>query len=387
MEQHVIVIRYGELYLKGKNRNYFEKLLVKNIRYKLRKIDCKLEVGRSRYLVTEYAPESENAIVDALLTVFGIHSVSVAQCIPNDYASISKCACDAAPPKGAFRVRVHRGDKRYPMTSIALASKLGEDILTAHPDLRVDLHAPEHTVWVDVRENGTAYVYASVIHGLGGMPVGSAGRGLLLLSGGIDSPVAGFMMAKRGLGFDAIHFHSYPYTSERAKEKVMQLTSVMQKYCGKIRLLCVPVTKIQEKIHEYCTDAYMITILRRCMMRIAEKIAQQYTCGCLINGESLGQVASQTLESITVTNDIVKSMPIFRPLIGMDKQEIVDIAEQMGTYEISVLPYEDCCTVFLPESPVTRPTIARAEEEEKKIPDLEILIKEAIDNLEVLKIA
>ena len=384
--EKVIVIRYGELYLKGKNRDYFERLLIKNIKYKLKPFDCELEINRSRYLVKNFSAQSESKILTALSAVFGIHSLSVACCIPNDYESILKCVLSEAPATGSFRMNVNRGDKRYPITSVALAAKLGDAVLSANPHLTVDLHEPQNIIWVDVRENGMAYVYGKVLPGSGGMPVGSAGRGLLLLSGGIDSPVAGYMMAKRGLGFDALHFHSYPYTSERAKEKVIKLASIMQRYCGKIRLYCVPVTKIQEAIHAKCTDSYMITILRRFMMRIAERVANKYELGCLINGERLGQVASQTLESITVTNDTVKSLPVFRPLIGMDKQEIIDISQKIDTYETSVLPYEDCCTVFLPESPVTKPTLKRVEEEELKIEDYEQLLDEAVDNLEMLKL-
>ncbi len=384
--KNVIVIRYGELYLKGKNRNYFERILIKNIRHALKNHTCKLEVGRSRYLVIDYDMAQEAAIVQSLQTVFGIYSLSVAVCIPNDYQTLEQYAVAAAPREGTFRVNAHRGDKRYPYTSVTLAAKLGEAILSAHPSLQVDLHNPQHTVWVDVRENGTAYVYGSVQEGAGGMPVGCAGKGLLLLSGGIDSPVAGYMMAKRGLCFDAIHFHSYPYTSERAKEKVIRLAAQMQKYCGKIRLFSIPVTKIQEEIHARCTDSYMITLLRRAMMRLAEKTAQRFHCDCLINGESLGQVASQTLESITVTNATVPNIPVFRPLIGMDKQEIIDIAQKIDTYETSVLPYEDCCTVFLPDSPATRPTLRRTEEEESKIENYEELLSEALENLEILTV-
>lgn len=384
--ENVIVIRYGELYLKGKNRDFFERLLIKNIRYKLKNFQCKLEVGRSRYLVTDYDSGLEKDILASLKQVFGIHSMSIAFKVSNEYSQILDCAASLAPKSGTFRVSVHRGDKRYPMTSIAIASKLGGDLLDKIPELQVDLHNPQNTIWVDVREDGTAYVYSEVINGLGGMPVGSAGKGLLLLSGGIDSPVAGYMMSKRGLSLDALHFHSYPYTSEMAKEKVVKLADTMRKTCGKINLYCVPVTKIQEAIHEHCTDSYMITLLRRAMMRIAETVAKKYNCGCIVNGESLGQVASQTLESITVTNDIIKTMPILRPLIGMDKQEIIDIAEKMGTYEISVLPYEDCCTVFLPQSPITRPTLQRAVEEEKKIANYDELVAEAIDNLEIIPI-
>lgn len=382
--KHVIVIRYGELYLKGKNRNYFEKLLIKNIKYKLKNFNCKLELGRSRYLVTDYSPNDENLILDELLTVFGIHSISVATYITNDYETIEKYALINAPKSGSFKVDVHRGDKRYPLTSITLAAKLGEAILNSNPNLHVDLHNPDHTVFVDVREDGSAYVYGSVISGPGGMPVGCAGKGLLMLSGGIDSPVAGYMMAKRGLSLNVLHFHSYPYTGEAAKEKVIKLAKILQKYCGKIRMYSVSATKLQELVHERCNDSFMITLLRRFMMRVAERVAAIHNCGCIVNGESLGQVASQTLESITVTNDMVKTMPVFRPLIGMDKQEIINISEKMGTYEISILPYEDCCTVFLPESPVTRPTIQKAEEEEAKLGDYESLLVDAINNMEII---
>ena len=384
--EKVIVIRYGEIYLKGKNRDFFEKQLIKNIKFKLSNFECKVAFGRSRYTVTDYAAEVEGDIVASLKTVFGIHSISIAYCVPNDYESISSTAIEVAPKSGTFRISAHRGDKHYPITSTVLASRIGADVLKANSNLTVDLHKPMSTVWIDVRENGTAYVYSEVIDCLGGMPVGCAGKGLLLLSGGIDSPVAGYMMAKRGMQMDALHFHSYPYTSDMAKEKVKKLASIMQNYCGRIRLLCVPVTKIQETIHAKCTDSYMITLLRRFMMRIAEQIAIKQGCGCIINGESLGQVASQTLESITVTNATVKTMPIFRPLIGMDKQEIINISEKMGTYETSILPYEDCCTVFLPESPITRPTLERGEQEEAKIENYEQLLSEAVDNLEIIKI-
>ena len=284
--EKVIVIRYGELYLKGKNRAYFERLLIKNIKYKLKRFACEAEFGRSRYLIKNFSEDDVVDIVSELKTVFGIHSLSIADCVANDYESILKSVLAVMPINGTFRVNVHRGDKRYPLTSVALAAKLGEDILNANKNLQVNLHEPDNIIWVDVRENGTAYVYGQVIMCAGGMPVGSAGRGLLLLSGGIDSPVAGYMMAKRGLSFDAIHFHSYPYTGERAKEKVLELVSVMKKYCGKIRLFCVSVTAMQEAIHEKCTDSYMITILRRFMMRLAENIAKRFELGCLINGES-----------------------------------------------------------------------------------------------------
>lgn len=258
--------------------------------------------------------------------------------------------------------------------------------MSQNRNLTVDIHNPQCVLNIDIREDGCAYLFMDKILCAGGMPVGCAGKGLLLLSGGLDSPVAGYMMAKRGLSLDAIHFHSYPYTSEKAKQKVIDLAKILSQYSGPINLTCIHFTKIQEEIHRCCTSNYMVTLVRRFMMRIAEKIAQINQCGCLINGESLGQVASQTLPSITVTNDTIKSMPVLRPCIGMDKQEIINIALKMETYETSILPYEDCCTVFLPDSPVTKPTIKRAEFEEKKLGDFSKLIEEAIETREIIKI-
>lgn len=381
----VIVIRYGELYLKGKNRIFFERILIKNIKSKLKEFACSMVFGRSRYLIENYKAEDENSIIKSLQTVFGIHSLSIAWHLSSDYDMILSATKELTPDTGKFRVNVNRADKFYPLHSLELAAKLGEALLNAKKELTVDLHNPEFVVNVDVREDKTAYVYSKVIEGAGGMPVSSAGKGLLLLSGGIDSPVSGFMIAKRGMNMDALHFHSYPYTSERAKQKVAELATTMQNYCGRINLLCVPITKIQEAIHNNCDDSYMITILRRCMMNIAERIAILRNCGCIINGESLGQVASQTLQSITVTNDVVKTMPVFRPLIGMDKQEIIAISEKIGTYSISIQPYEDCCTVFLPENPITRPTLEKAQREELKIENLEELILEAVNNIEIIE--
>lgn len=380
----VIVIRFGEIYLKGKNRNYFEKQLVKNIKYKLFKFDCKFTFGRSRYLVENYNQQDEESIINSLKTVFGIHSLSVARLISSEYSKILDIAKEISSDKGSFRVNANRADKSYPLTSVQLAAKLGGDLLLAIPKLTVDLHKPDFVINVDVREGNIAFVYSDKVMGAGGMPVGCAGQGLLLLSGGIDSPVAGFMMAKRGMCLDALHFHSYPYTSDLAKEKVIELAKIMQTYCGKIKLYCVSATKIQEEIHKNCDESYMITILRRFMMLIAEKVALLKKCGCIVNGESLGQVASQTLESITLTNSMVKDLPVFRPLIGMDKQEIIDISERIGTYSTSILPYEDCCTVFLPENPATRPSLCKVLLEEQKIKNYNELIEEAIANLEII---
>ena len=279
-----------------------------------------------------------------------------------------------------------RADKTLPYTSVQLATEIGGRMLELHPGLTVDLHTPDFTIFIDVRDHATAYVYGESVLCAGGMPVGSAGKGLSLLSGGIDSPVSTYMMAKRGLKLTELHFWSYPYTSLEAKEKVIELARILHKFTGDTQLVIIPFTKVQEAIHKYAEPNYMITLVRRAMMRIAERIAEKFGCGCIINGEDLGQVASQTLESITVTNSVIKRLPVFRPLIGFDKSEIVERSKAIGTYETSIKPYEDCCTVFLPESPATKPTLRRSELSESKISDYEELISEAVDNAEIIPV-
>ena len=379
----VIIVRIGELFLKGKNRKYFENKLTSALRKKLSDVNCFLSCQRNRYAVSDYDEAIESEIIGRLKTVFGIHSISPGICIPTDFEQLSQIVPDITPNVGSFRISAKRGDKTFPHTSVDICRILGERMLLAKPGLRVDLHNPDFTVNVDVREQGVTYVFFERIPGAGGMPVGTAGRGLLLLSGGIDSPVAGYMAAKRGLSLEALHFHSYPYTSEAAQAKVEKLADILENYCDKITLLMVPFTKIQEAIHRYCHESFMITIMRRCMMRIAERVAKQRGLGCIVNGESLGQVASQTLESITVTNAVVADLPIFRPVIGFDKQEIVDIALKIGTYETSIEPYEDCCTVFLPDSPAIKPKLEQCLVEEAQIPDLEKLLTEAVNGIEI----
>lgn len=382
----VILIRYGELYLKGKNRGFFENLLISAIKNRLRGVSCAFRFGRGRYVVSDFAPEDERRILDKLRTVFGIQSLSVAVRTASDFAAIADTAKALCRPTGTFRVNANRADKSFPMNSTEIARELGAVLLETYPGLEVDLHEPDFAVNVDMREDGHTYVYADKIPGAGGMPTGCAGKGLLMLSGGIDSPVAGYMMGKRGLYLDAIHFHSYPYTSELAKEKVLGLAKTLAGYCPPINVICVPFTEIQECIHKYCDNNYMITIMRRIMMELAERVAMSRNCGCIINGESLGQVASQTLESINVTNEAVKILPVFRPCIGLDKQEIIDVSKKIGTYAQSILPYEDCCTVFLPDTPVTRPTLDRAKAEQAKIPELAAVVDRAFQNIEVIPI-
>lgn len=385
MFDNVVLIRFGELYLKGKNQDYFENTLKNNITEKLSGIDCKVFFGRGRYVVKDYNQSYEYDIITRLKHVFGIHSVSVARRCGYDFDEIAELAIQMTPNSGTFRVTSHRSYKKYPLNSLQINMKLGERILQAKSGLEVDLHNPEYTLNVDVRENGDVFLYDSTIKCAGGMPYGTGGKGLLLLSGGIDSPVAGYMLAKRGMSITALHFHSYPYTSEAAKQKAIDLAKLLGEYCPSIKLMCISLTEIQESIHNNCKPNYMITLVRRFMMRIAQTVATKYFCGCIINGESLGQVASQTIESITVTNAVV-NMPVFRPCIGMDKDEIIAIAEKIGTFKKSIEPYEDCCTVFLPEFPLIKPTIEKVEEQESRIKDYNELIERAIDGLEVVQL-
>ncbi len=385
MSNNVILIRFGELYLKGKNKDYFENTLKTNIRKKLENLECTLYFGRGRYVVKDYDQSNEEEIIFRLKQVFGIHSISVAGRCGYDFEEIVALALEMTPNSGTFRVSSHRSYKKYPLNSLQINMQLGERILQAKSGLTVDLHRPDYIINVDVRENGDVYLFDSVIKCAGGMPYGTSSNGLLLLSGGIDSPVAGYMLAKRGMNLTALHFHSYPYTSEAAKQKAVDLARILREYCPNLKLVCVSLTEIQESIHKHCKPNYMITLVRRFMMRIAQSVAQSHGCGCIINGESLGQVASQTLESITVTNAVV-DIPVFRPLIGMDKDEIIEIAEKIGTFKKSIEPYEDCCTVFLPEFPLIKPAREKVEEQESFIPDYHGLIERALTELEVIKL-
>jgi thiamine biosynthesis protein ThiI len=280
---------------------------------------------------------------------------------------------------------VNRADKTFPISSIEYSKYLGGVVLKNNNHLSVDLHNPQINLCVDIRENHTAFVYYENIMCRGGMPVGTGGKGMLLLSGGIDSPVAGYMMSKRGMSLSAIHFHSYPYTSESAKQKVIDLANIIKKYSGNFKLYIVSFTEIQEAIHKNCDGDFMITIMRRIMYRIAERVAKSCGAQCVITGENLGQVASQTVESMTVTNAVVQDLPIFRPLISFDKEDITSIAKDIGTFETSILPYEDCCTVFLPKHPVIKPKIDKCLVEESKL-DLESLINNALNSVEIIDI-
>lgn len=385
MKENVIILRYGELHLKGNNRAFFENALLKNIKQSLKDFSFELKKISGRYVISNYNENDYNLIIEKLKKIFGLVSVSPAFELSTDKEEIiTKCMEIAKELTGSFRISTKRADKKFPVKSDEFSAFIGEIFLNANSNLKVDLHNPNTNIIIEIRENGKTYILTKIIYAHGGMPVGTAGKGLLMLSGGIDSPVAGYMMAKRGLSLNAIHFHSFPYTSLQAKEKVLKLKDILEDYTSKIKLFVVPFTKIQEAIHINCYEEYMITIMRRIMLRIAERVAKKYNCGTIITGESLGQVASQTLESITVTNSVVENLPIFRPLIGMDKSEIMKISNEIGTYETSILPYEDCCTVFLPKNPVIKPTIKKAQVEEDKI-NLDYLIDEAINNIEIIE--
>lgn len=381
----VIVIRYSEIFLKGKNFGFFEKKLLNNIKEKLSQFDCDVLRTNKRFLVENFDAKQEKKIVNALLTVFGICSISVAVKLDTDLKIINDYVSSIKIKTQNFRVTVNRADKRFPITSIDYSKSLGGIILKNNSDVSVNLHNPQTTVFVDIRENGYTLVYTDVIDCLGGMPVGTSGSGLLLLSGGIDSPVAGYMMARRGMTINALHFHSYPYTSENAKNKVIELAGIIKKYTGSIKLHIVSFTHIQEAIHKHCDGDFMITLMRRIMYRIAERLALQKGYQCIITGENLGQVASQTVESMTVTNAVVEKLPIFRPLISFDKEDISNIAVKIGTFDTSILPYEDCCTVFLPKHPVIKPKLEKCLKEESKL-DIDALIDEAMSNIEVVEI-
>lgn len=377
----VLLLKFGELFLKGKNKKDFENLLMENIKAKLSSFKYKISYTLGRIVISDYELDDEWAIVEELKTVFGLIGVSKAVEVDTSEENIFAYASSISL-SGTFRVNAKRADKKFSLSSMELERKLGEVILTHNENLKVDLHNPEHIVYVEIRFNNKTYIYYETIKCAGGLPLGSAGKALLLLSGGIDSPVAGYLMAKRGLKLEAVHFHSYPYTSEQAKEKVIELGRKLTKYSDEIKLHIVSFTKVQEQIHMNCDSEYMITIMRRIMMRVAEKICKENDLGAIITGESLGQVASQTMPSINVTNSVV-SLPVFRPLIAFDKEDIIEVAKEINTYDTSILPYEDCCTVFLPKYPVIKPTIRRAEYNEKFL-NVDALVDEAINTKEVM---
>lgn len=379
--KNAIIIRYCEIHLKGKNRGYFEKLLKENIKRSLKGIELTFSTMHSRYLIEDFSDSDYEIITDKLRKIAGIHTFSRALVVDSNLEDIYEaCKLLCKDKFGTFKVDTNRADKSFSPNSMQVSMILGGRLLNDFPTLSVDVKTPDFTVYVDIREDGKTFVYNEVEHCISGMPVGSAGKGLLLISGGIDSPVAGYMMCKRGMKLNCLHFHSFPYTGAAAKEKVIDLTKKIGEYNGGITLNIVSFTHIQEAIHENCPEEFMITLMRRFMMRIAERVAKQHGDQAIITGESLGQVASQTIESITSSNSVV-TMPVLRPLIAFDKIDIIDISRKIDTYETSILPYEDCCTVFLPKFPAIKPNLEKVIKAESKL-DVEGLINEALSNIE-----
>ncbi len=386
----IILVRYGEIILKGLNRPVFEEKLIGNIKsaiYKFGKAKVSKSQGRI-YIEPEDESYDINLVLQKVTKVFGVVSASPVWKIDTDYEQIKSYSLQMASELvnqygyKTFKVETKRGNKRFPMNSPEICNDVGGFILENISSLSVDVHNPDFILFIEVRES--SYVYSETIKAFGGMPLGSNGKAMLLLSGGIDSPVAGWMMGKRGVELDAIHFYSYPYTSERAKQKVIDLAQIMAQSCGKIHLHIVPFTEIQLAINENCPEEQLTVIMRRIMMQIAEQIARNTNCMALITGESMGQVASQTMHALYCTNAAV-NMPVFRPLIGMDKVEVVDIARKIDTFETSILPYEDCCTVFVAKHPQTKPKLDRIMQSESAV-DFDPLIKTAVENTEVIVI-
>ena len=380
----VIIIRYSEIHLKGNNREFFESALISNIKTALKGFDYDFSRTNGRYVIRNFVEMRLDEIVDTVKNVFGVHSLSVAEEVDSDYGKIAAAALQFAPSTGTFKVSTNRADKRFPMQSMTVSAEIGGEILEKHPNLTVDLFNPQNVVNIDIRENGKTFVFSQVIKAVNGMPVGTGGKGIVMLSGGIDSPVAAYMMAKRGMTLRALHFHSFPYTSMQAKQKVLDLAKIVKRYTLHMTVDVVSFTEIQTVIHEKCPEEYMITIMRRFMMRIAERIAKSNNAGAIITGESLGQVASQTLESLTSTNSVA-TLPVFRPLIGFDKDEIIEISQKIGAFETSILPYEDCCTIFLPKRPVTKPRLSAVEKVESVL-DVDTLVENALHNIETIVI-
>lgn len=385
------LIKYAEIGVKGKNRHLFEDALVHQIVRSLRPVEGSFavtkEMGRI-YVQAEGDFDYEGAL-EAMQHVFGIAGICPVVIVEDtEFEDLARAAVDYVRmvyPEGrnrTFKIFARRSNKSYPKDSMQLNADLGEAVLYGCPWMKVDVHNPDVVLTVEVRQK--IYLYSETIPGPGGMPVGSSGSAMLLLSGGIDSPVAGYMTAKRGVQIDAVYFHAPPYTSERAKQKVIDLAEIVSRYSGQIRLHIVNFTDIQLAIYEKCPHEELTIIMRRYMMKIAERFAEKDGAKALITGESIGQVASQTIDSLVCTNAVC-TMPVFRPLIGFDKQEIVDVSTRIGSYETSILPYEDCCTVFTPKHPQTKPARDKAEDEESKL-DVDALIDEAMQGLEVVTI-
>ncbi len=390
MKENIFIVRCGETALKGQNKSYFEKMLVERIKKLLKKYDG-VSVKRSEGLI--FVRDSEDIEKEKLIKdiskAFGVASISPAVETNSNMEDIFEAASayinELVDTKGikTFKVEAKRADKGFPVKSPDIAREVGGAVLKACEALSVDVHNPDVHLYVDVRKDNS-YIYSEKIKAFGGLPLGTNGKGLVLLSGGIDSPVAAFMMAKRGMMIEVIHFHSYPYTSQRAQEKVEELASRLAIYCSRFKMHVINLLPIQEQIVQNCPEDETTILVRRFMMKIAEEVAKEKGCDMLITGESLGQVASQTAASLVCTDDAVK-LPVMRPLIALDKVDIMEIAKDIGTYEISIQPYEDCCTVFLPKHPVTKPKLERILSSEAKLP-VSRLVQDAVNSLETIEI-
>ena len=387
--KEILLCKYGEIVLKGANRRFFEDTLLKTLRFRGKHFG-KFDIRSSQSTII-IEPLTEDSDIDGMFEttskVFGIVGISRCAVCEKDMVAISQMVRSYIPQfldgKKTFKVEAKRSDKRFPLNSPQISAEIGGVILGMMPKIKVDVRQPEITVHVEIREHA-AYIHAGQFKGAGGMPVGTNGKAMLLLSGGIDSPVAGHMIAKRGVQLEAVHFESFPYTSERAREKVLELARIVAQYAGSLNVHVVSLTHIQEELVKNCEEDYFTLILRRYMMAIADKLAHQTGCGGLITGESLGQVASQTMQAIGVT-DPVATLPVFRPCIGMDKEEIIQIARRIGTFETSIQPYEDCCTVFTPKHPRTRPELEKVLEQQNRL-DFDALVQEALDGAYVERI-
>ena len=382
----VLIVRYGEISLKGKNRYQFENRLLDNMKAALKGLpQRKIEKTYGRIYVDLSDAEYAGEVIQRITRVFGIHSVSPAQSVPLDLGAIREEARQqmARMNPSTFKVETSRPYKRFPMTSPEVSREVGGYVLSQLPGWKVDVHRPEVVINVEIRQEG-AFVYSEQIKGLGGLPVGSTGKALLLISGGIDSPVAGWLTMKRGVQPVGLHFHSFPFTSERAKDKVVDLCRILTSYGRSFRLYVNHFTEIQKAIRKQCPEEFYVTLMRRMMFRLAEAVALQENALALVTGENLGQVASQTLESMAAINEVTK-LPVLRPLITMDKAEIIELACQIGTYETSILPYEDCCTLFLPKHPATRPNLERVREAEEAL-DIPGLMEESLAKTEVINL-
>lgn len=384
--EKVLSVSLGEIALKGLNRRYFEDQLIKNMRRVIKDIGFEKIYKEQGKIYIEGEDYKFPQMINRLKKVFGLVYISPCIRIEKNVEDMEKAVIQVMKEKvgnqniKTFKVDTNRADKSFPIKSPDLSRQFGGLILKNFHDLKVDVHNPDTFVYIDIKQN--AYVYTEKIKGYGGLPIGTNGKGLLLLSGGIDSPVAGFMMAKRGVEISAVHYHSYPFTSERSEEKVKELATILSRYTGKIKMYSVNILETQKQINAKCKENEMTILSRRFMMKIAEKIAEKEKIDALITGESLGQVASQTIQGISVTNAAV-NIPVLRPLVGLDKVDIVDIAKDIETFETSILPFEDCCTVFLPKHPVTKPKLEDILKSEEEL-DVEGLVSKAIENMKVV---